>query len=183
MSVFDCLLTVFVNRFGRPNHWPMSRANGLYKETMDSVSDNDGFGACVEQILSYPMRIVKTLSCIESLNVHVHSWNLRLHGFVIIMLCFVCWGYVAQLDGTGPLSFVLWFMAFCWCLGMLWTCSAMRFAWFPWTIFRTSFCKQWCPRHMAAMWWCHCHLCCIIGRLRWMLWRNSLMGKWTRNFA
>ena len=73
MSVFDCLLIVFVDRFRRPDHWPMSRASGLCRDTMISVSGNDGFEETVEQILSYPMRIVKTLSCIESLHVHVHS--------------------------------------------------------------------------------------------------------------
>ena len=172
LSVFDCLLIVsfwlfcwlsLLTDFGRPNHWPTSRASGLTRDTMISVSGNDGFEDCVEQILSYPMRIVKNLSCIESLNVHAHSWNLRLHGFVTIMLCF-CFLRISCSAGVHRTPFI--------CLviyGILlvpWHVvnfqqSGLRF---PWTIYISNFILQ------AVM--SKAHGCNVVLSL------SSLVQKW-----
>ena len=67
-----------------------TRAPGVVRDTMLSLASHENFEQTIEEIISFPMRIVKTLSCIESLTCMFTHENFRLHGFVMFLLSWPC---------------------------------------------------------------------------------------------
>ena len=119
---------------------------------MLSVSGHDAFESTVEEILSFPMRIVKTLSCIESLMCACSLMKISGCMDLLNLLCcyFLRIACSAGVHRTPFICLVIYgILLVPWHLVNMFCNEACLIAM---NHFQISFCKQWCPRHMAAMW-------------------------------